>query len=215
MSSTKNVLDFGLNFVSKTCLWGLTKLSLFDVMFLFQFWLKFGSILTALDTQNPDSMDSKPDKNGLRTLTESFFLHDIAPNPIFGWFWSLQDVSKTSPRRLKTPQDGSKTMSRRFQDGSRRLWTLPRRASTQSTFGKIHFSVDNAQWTDQSPQSIAHSSPFTVSYSHFIICKSEFLVQHLQFTVDHSHVTLLCPPHFTRSKIPTHKQNAPRSNSKV
>ena len=114
MSSTKNVLDFGLNFVSKTCLWGLTKLSLFDVMFLFQFWLKFDSILTALDTQNPDSMDSNPCKNGLLTLAESFFLHDIAPNPIFGRFWSLQDVSKTSPRRLKTPQDGSKTMSRRY-----------------------------------------------------------------------------------------------------
>ena len=31
-----------------------------------------------------------------------------------------------SPRRLKTPQYGSKTMSRRFQDSSRRLWTLPR-----------------------------------------------------------------------------------------
>ena len=147
-------------------------------------------------------------------MAQLFFLQDIAPRQIFGRFWSLQDVSKTSPRRLKTPQDGSKTVSRRFQDGSRRLWTLPKQIPSQSTFGKRLFSVDNAQSTDQSPQSIVHSSPFTVSYSQIIICKSEFLVQHLQFTVDDSHVTLPCLPHFTRSKICTHKQKAPRLNSK-
>ena len=151
-----------------------------------------------------DSMDSNP--------WETCFSYRI----------SLQDKflidfgnSKTFPRRLKASQDGSKTVSRRFQDGSRRLWTLPRRVPTQSTFGKKRFSAHNAQWTDQSPQSIVHSSPFTVSYSQIIICKSEFLVQHLQFTVDDSCVTLPCPPHFTKSRIRTHKQKAPRSNSKV
>ena len=57
MTSTKNVLDFGLNFLSKTCLRGLIKLSLFDVMFLYQFWIKFDSILTALDTQSPSNIE--------------------------------------------------------------------------------------------------------------------------------------------------------------
>ena len=60
MSSTKNVRDFSLNFLSKTCLRGLRKLSLFDVMFLHQFWIKFGSILTALDTQSPSKMECNP-----------------------------------------------------------------------------------------------------------------------------------------------------------
>ena len=168
------------------------------------FWQPWTPQIDLILTPLIDPMDSNPGKNGTsyRISLQDRFLVD------FG-------ASKTSPRPLKTPQDGSKTMSRRFQDGSRRLWTLPRRAPTQSTFGKKRFSVDNAQWTDQSPQSIVHSSPFTVSYSQFIICKSEFLVQHLQFTVDDSHVTLPCPPHFTRSKIRTHKQKAPRSNSKV
>ena len=112
---------------------------------------------------------------------------------------------KTAPKRRQDTSKTAQDASGHFQDGLRR----------SPLFGKKRFSVDNAQWTDQSPQSIVHSSPFTVSYSQFIICKSEFLVQHLQFTVDHSHVTLLCPPHFTRSKIRTHKQKAPRSNSKV
>ena len=139
-----------------------------------------------------DSMECNPWQNGFsyRISFQEWFLVDFRPSTTW----------------LKMLQDGSKTVSRRFQDGSRRLWTLPRRAPTQSTFGKKRFSVDNAQWTDQSPQSIVHSSPFTVSYSQFIICKSEFLVQHLQFTVDDSRVTLPCPPHFTKRKIRTHKQ---------
>ena len=161
---------------------------------------QIGLILTSLI----DPMDSNPDKNGTsyRISLQNWFLMD------FG-------APKTCPRPLQGRSRRLKTAPRRFQDGSRRLWTLPRRVPTQSTFGKKRFSVDNAQWTDQSPQSIVHSSPFTVSYSQFIICKSEFLVQHLQFTVDDSHVTLPCPPHFTRSKIRTHKQKALRSNSKV
>ena len=63
MSSTKNVLEFGLNFLSKTCLRGLIKLSLFDVMFLYKFldqnWRHFDSI-----------GHLKSFKNGVQSLTK-------------------------------------------------------------------------------------------------------------------------------------------------
>ena len=72
-------------------------------------------------------------------------------------FWPILETPE-SPSRLKTPQDGSKRVSRRFQDGSRRLWTLPRRVLTQFTFGKKRLSVYNAQGTDQSPHNVVHSS---------------------------------------------------------
>ena len=68
MSSTKNVLDFGLNFLSKTCLWGMVKLSLFDVEFLYQFWIKFASILTALDTKNRHDFDYTLWSDGVQSL---------------------------------------------------------------------------------------------------------------------------------------------------
>ena len=82
---------------------------------------QFASILTALETQNFSRALYTSTKNGVRTLIQSSFLQNIALRLIFGRFGSLQDVSKTSPRQLKTPQDGSKMMSRRFQDGSRRF----------------------------------------------------------------------------------------------
>ena len=147
MSSIKNVLDFGLNFVSKTCLWGLIKLFLFDVMFLCKFWLKFGSILTALDTPNRLDFDSSHWSDGVQTLNQSSFSYDIAPNPIFGWFWRLQDVSRTSPRRLKTRRDGSKTVLRRFQDGSKRLWTFPRQVARNPLLARnvSRFTTHNDQ----------------------------------------------------------------------
>ena len=153
MSSTKNVLDFGLNFLSKTCLWGMVKLSLFYVEFLYQFWIKFASILTALDTQNPSKNRGHPGHDGVQCLTNWFFLKNCQEFLNIDPWPSLNQSSKTDfwlilepPRRLqgasKTAQDGS----RRFQDGSRRLWTLSRRVPTQSTFGKKRFSVYNAQW---------------------------------------------------------------------
>ena len=136
MSFTKNVLDVGLNFLLKTCLWGIIKLSLFDVVFLYQFCIKFSSILTALDTQNLSKKECTPWQNCLsyRISLQDQFLIDFGD-------------SKASPRRLKTPQDGSKTVSRRFQDGSRRLWTLPRRLPTlsqqqQSTASKDAWALD-------------------------------------------------------------------------
>ena len=75
-SFIKHMLDFGLNFPSKTCLWGMVKLSLFDVMFLYHFWIKFISILTTLDTQNRSKMVGHPWSDGVQSLTNCFFPKD-------------------------------------------------------------------------------------------------------------------------------------------
>ena len=106
MSSTKNVLGFGLNFLPKTCLWGLIKMSLFGVIFLYQFWIKIASIWP---------WTPKIHKNVSLPLTQGT---RYRPKTDFYCFWILQDASNASPRRLKTPPDGSKTVSRRFHDGS-------------------------------------------------------------------------------------------------
>ena len=74
MLSTKNVLDFGLSFLSKTCLWGMVKLSLFEVEFLYQFWIKFASILTASDTPNRLDFDSTHWSDGLQSWQKWHFL---------------------------------------------------------------------------------------------------------------------------------------------
>ena len=107
MLSTKNVLDFGLNFLSKTCLWGLIKLSLFDVMFLFQFWLKFGSILTALDTQNPLTRWTP-------ILTKMTLPIEY---PSKNDFWSTLEA----PRRLQDASKASQDASRWLQNVARSL----------------------------------------------------------------------------------------------
>ena len=86
MSSTKNVLDFGLIFLSKTCLWGLIKLSLFDVMFLYQFSIKFGSILTALDTQNPSKVRGDPWSDGLQSLANLFPFASVTLSLCHNWW---------------------------------------------------------------------------------------------------------------------------------
>ena len=110
MSSTKNVLDFGLNFLSKTCLWGLIKMSLFGVLFLYQFWIKFGCILTALTPKihqkwgvTLDTMDYGhwPKGFSLKILRNSCYrplaiIEPMLQSRFLIDFWSLQDVSKAS-----------------------------------------------------------------------------------------------------------------------
>ena len=119
MSSTKNVLDFGLTFLSKTCLWGLIKMSLFGVLFLYQFRIKFGCILTALTPKihqkwgvTLDTMENGhwPKGFSLKILRNSWYRPLAIIEPMLQDRFLIDfEASKTSPRRLKTPQDGSKT----------------------------------------------------------------------------------------------------------
>ena len=177
LSSIQSWLDFTFKIVLKTILQWATKASWFTASSLIRFWTNLEFILEPSETQNLQqwtiNIGPMDDQHWPNHFSYRIMLQDV----FFDDFWG----SKTSPRRLKTPQDGSKAVSRHFQDSSRRFWTLPRRVPTQSTFGKKRFSIYNAQWTDQSPQSIVHSSPCTIWYSQFIICKSASTFASAQF----------------------------------
>ena len=137
MSSTKNVFDFGLDFLSKTCLWGMIKLSLFDVVFLYQFWIKFASILTALDTQNPSKMRGHPWLDRLLTLTEWLFHKKIQEFLNISPWPSLNHCSKIDFWLILDPP-------RRLQGVSRRLKMAPKRHQAQ-TVDASHCTVRSKQ----------------------------------------------------------------------
>ena len=197
MSSTKNMLDFGLNFLSKTCLWGMTKLFLFDVLFLYQFWIKFGSILTALDTQNPSKMRGHPWLDRLLTLTEWLFHKNFQEFLNIGLWPSLNHCSKIDFWLILEPPRRLQDLSKAAQDASRRLQndvkTLPRRLKTPLDTSKtgsdpVHFWQETFlswQRTMNRSESTKYSSQFTI-YS-FI-----FTNHNLQVRVSSSAFTVHC-----------------------
>ena len=139
MSSIKNVLDFGLNFLSKTCLWGMVKLSLFEVEFLYQFWIKFASILTASDTQNPSKMTGYPWLDVLQSSANWFFLKNCQEFLNIDPWPSLNQRFKIDFWLILEPP-------RRLQGVSRRLKMAPKRRQAP-TVHTSHCIVLSSQQT--------------------------------------------------------------------
>ena len=175
LSSIYSWLTFSFKIVSKTTLQWATKASWFTASFLFRFWTNFALILEPSETQNLSKMGYQHWPDGLSTLAQSFFLQDIAPRPIFSWFWGLQDVSKaaqdasrrlqncvkTLPRRFKTPLDTSKTGSDAVH-----FW--------QETFLSLQRTMNGSESTKYSSQFTMYSSPSMSRFHPQRILQSTF-----------------------------------------
>ena len=163
LSSIRSWLAFRFKIVSKSTLQWETKASWFAASCLFRSKTNFRLILEPSETPNPSKIGYQHWPDGLSTLAQSFFLQDIAPRPIFGRFWGLQEVSKaaqdasrrfqngvkTLPRRLKTPLDTSKTGSDAVH-----FW--------QETFLSLQRTMNRSESTKYSSQFTMYSLIFTV-----------------------------------------------------
>ena len=158
MSFTKNVLDFGLKFLSKTCLWGMIKLSLFHVVFLYQLWIKICLHVDSLGHPKSFKNERSPLTRRSAILDKLAFTIEYPSRTDFWLIWKppkrlqdgfkaaqdasrrLQNGVKTLPRRLKTPL-------RHFQDGLRSSPLLAKKVSQFTTHNE-QIRVHKLQFTD-------------------------------------------------------------------